>query len=207
MQCFRRERYDLGTPDRICMICANQLITDKEKNFGLCSHHRSHIVRTPDQVRRDFGRGEEIQLLRHSDELDEVIERLENLDLIDCNCRNERSDLIHCRYIAGIFLHQLQQYVNLALFDYITYADSGFINMDIIFTEMGYMLEDQELRNKFLLDPLGEGMEKKGVLDSAKGGRVLLLDLYRGTATRQAIDRLRLVGAAAVTAVYLTSFS
>lgn len=193
-------RYDLGMPVKVCMACASELKSDKEMAYGFCEYHQKYIIQPPVEIRRRFGRGVEYQLLRHTDELDDIIYQLEYNEE-DVNQRSEC--LIYSHYIAKIFLECLQDYLSLAEFDYVVFADSGYVSMEIIFTEMGYLLKDKDQASLFLQGQLQEQLKTLKINDK----RVLLLDLYRSIETRAFIDRLRLSGAGTVVTVYLTSYS
>lgn len=204
-------RYNLGMPVKICMACAEELKSDREKEYGLCEKHRSRIIRPPSEVRRQFGRGTEYQLLRHTDELDDIIYKLEyneEAGIYDGGRVNQRPEyLIFAHYIAKIFLERLQNCLALSQFDYITFADSCYVSMPVIFAEMGYLSTDKDQSGLFLQGQLQDRMREQNNACKVHNKSVLLLDLYRNIDTRKGIDGLRLAGAGEVVTGYLTSFS
>lgn len=215
-------RYDLGMPVKVCMACAAELKSDKERGYGLCEYHQNHIIKPPGEVRRQFGRGIEYQLLRHTDELDDIIYKLEYEEEAGIHHSsmaagawgesggkaNRQSEyLIFSHYIAKIFLNCLLDYLSFTEFDYVVFADSGYVSMEIIFTEMGYLLKDKDQADLFLQGQLQEQLQDQKKTIEIHRRRVLLLDLYRSIETRTCLDRLRLSGAGEVVTVYLTSYS
>lgn len=217
-------RYGFSKPVKVCMACAGVLKSDKEREYGLCDYHQNHIIQPPCEVRRNFGRGVEYQLLRHTDELDDIINKLESnedTDIFDSSeedgareytgCGFNQEYLIFSHYLAKIFLERLQANLSLTEFDYAVYADSGFVSMELIFTEMGYQIMNKEQAGLFMQGQLQDLIQDQ-LYDQENalqifGSRILLLDLYRSTDTRTCLDRLRLSGAGEVVTVYLTSYS
>ncbi|MGL5437297.1 MAG: hypothetical protein ACRDBO_18285 [Lachnospiraceae bacterium] len=206
-------RYHLGGPVKVCMACARDLKLCEEIEYGLCKNHLAYMMKPPEKIKRQFGRGREYQLLDHSDDLDDIIYRLEfNEETELCDNHNSYGKqpseyLIFAHYIAKLFLDNIEKYLDLSDFEYITFADSGYVNMEIIFTEMGYLSEDKNVSRLFLLDSIHDQLLDSYEILEVQNKKVLLLDLYRGIGTRRCIDRLRLSGAGEVVTVYLTSFS
>lgn len=205
-------RTKLGEYIKTCMVCSAEL--DKETGefeYGLCKKHREHILRAATPIRRNFGRGEEFQLLTHSDELDDIIYKM----LYDDEPRTypilrqggERQFCIYVHYIAKYFIWLLDQVgIDFNRFDYITYPDSGLEQMSLIFWEMGFLCKRKHSKI-FWDDELREIMLQMDQGDVLLGKHVLILDLYRGIETRNYIDTIKLLGANKVVTVYLTSYS
>ncbi len=210
---IQKIRYHLGEPVRVCMACARELKSPEEKTYGLCKCHQESLLRSPEKITRHYGRGKEYQLLEHSDALDDIIYKLEFNEDIELGSiyiadnKHPAEYLIYAHYIAGIFLSSLEKYIDLSEFDYITFADSNHVNMEIIFTEMGYLSKDKKVSELFLTDPIYDQFSDGNEITGVQNKTILLLDLYRGIRTRRCIDRLRLSGAGEVTTVYLTSYS
>lgn len=209
-------REKLGIPIKTCMACGTSLETSHSRGFGLCGDHWVKITTPPHHIRRNFGRGTEYQLFHHSDELDDILFRLENhrepsadpeLAVPDAFPPGELPYLINAYYIAGIYLNFLHLLIPMETYDFITFSDSCYTSMEFIFPEMGYLAEDRDYAKTFLSDELHYLMQEELRLPMVAGKRVLLLDLYRSYDTRTCIDRLRLSGAREVTTVYLTSYS
>lgn len=213
-------RTKFGKLSKTCMACAAQLGTDREIQFGLCLAHQQHIIRPPHRIKRNFGRGTEYQLLGHTDELDDIIYKLE-YDKEPLAGRffgegepnepgpgrlpRKNQYLIYVHYIAKLFLTVLCGQVDLSSFDYIT-CSTACSDMELIAAEMGYLFPEKQISALFLLDELRSRKEEP-LIPTSRGKRILLLDLYRSMETRNLIDRLKISGASEVVTVYLTSYS
>lgn len=204
-------REKLGTPIKTCMACAATLNATLESTYGLCQTHWTELIKPPDQLKRNFGKGIEYQLLRHSDELDDILFRLEYDWEPGWPLRTEQLSkpdyLIYAHYIAKIFLYLLCRLFDLNTFDYITFANSCYTAMEFVFPEMGYLAGANGYAKLLLSDELHNRMQEEKLLPETKNKRILLLDLYRSYDTRDCIDRLKLSGASEIITVYLTSYS
>jgi|GEM_PF-3516847 len=217
-------RKKLGLPIKTCMVCSAVLKSEKELEHGLCGKHYHKIIIPPPQISRCFGRGLEYQLLGHTDELDDILYKLEHEKEPDLDNpgdfydgfnyeepQKEAGYLAFAHYIAGIFLHRLINIIDLAAFDRITFTNLHFICMDYVFLEMGYIAqrEKHSYAEYFMNDKLNtlSNGEKDYLFQHIKGKKILLLDLYRSFDTRARMDLFKLLGAGEVTTVYLTSYS
>lgn len=196
---------------KVCLYCQKRLSIEQEEEYGLCLQHISEIMILSDNSNRDFGLGQEYQILRHSDALDDILHCAGFAEYFDRDKTDEEliglfSTNYECvNLVSKLYMSFMVQNFSQENFDYIVHLTDWY-STDALGDDLEWKVKifwpTAEWQSQRLLD----GLKNKRMY-SLKGRRILLLDYYRTHNLRLLLQLCKKAKAEVVIPVYLTSIS